>query len=80
MDTPSVCIYVLLLSLRQVVNGYVFFDWFAIPQITARTKGQNEDSDRSDAAKAVQSIPFYVEAGPAQGWHLDLLTCYSYLL
>ncbi|CAK9036714.1 unnamed protein product [Durusdinium trenchii] len=46
---------------EQVVNGYVFFDWFAIPQITARTKGQNEDSDRSDAAKAVQSIPFYVE-------------------
>lgn len=47
---------------RQLADGYVFFDWFAIPQITARAKGTNEDLTRSDAAKAVQSIPFYVEA------------------
>ena len=35
---------------------------FAIPQITARTDGVNEDATRSDAALAVQSIPAYVEA------------------
>ena len=35
---------------------------FAIPQITARTDGINEDTTRSDAARAVQSIPAYVEA------------------
>lgn len=46
---------------QQLAEGYVFFDWFAIPQITARAKGLNEDLTRSDAAKAVQSIPFYVE-------------------
>jgi len=46
---------------QQLADGYVFFDWFAIPQITARAKGTNEDLTRSDAAKAVQSIPFYVE-------------------
>ncbi|CAJ1355351.1 unnamed protein product [Effrenium voratum] len=36
---------------------------FAIPQITARTAGVNEEDTKSDAAKAVQSIPAYVEAG-----------------
>lgn len=35
---------------------------FAIPQITARTDGINENATKSDAAKAVQSIPAYVEA------------------
>lgn len=35
---------------------------FAIPQITARTDGINEDTARSEAALAVQSIPAYVEA------------------
>ena len=35
---------------------------FAIPQITARTDGINEDTTRSNAARAVQSIPAYVEA------------------
>ena len=35
---------------------------FAIPQITARKGGVNEDTTRSDAALAVQSIPAYVEA------------------
>lgn len=47
-------------------------DWFAIPQITARVGGVNEDLQRSDAAKAVQSIPGYVEvrcmAWPVEGW------------
>ena len=49
-------------SYEQVADGYLFLDWFAIPQITARTQGVNEDATRSDAALAVQSIPAYVEA------------------
>lgn len=47
---------------QQVLSGYIFLDWFAIPQITARVPGVNEDDTWSDAALAVQSIPFYVEA------------------
>lgn len=50
------------ISYGQVADGYLFLDWFAIPQITARTDGVNEDATRSDAALAVQSIPAYVEA------------------
>ena len=46
---------------EQVLDGYLFLDWFGIPQITARVEGVNEDTTRSDAALAVQSIPFYVE-------------------
>ncbi|OLP98573.1 hypothetical protein AK812_SmicGene18923 [Symbiodinium microadriaticum] len=46
---------------QQIAKGYLFFDWFAIPQITARTEGINEESTRSDAASAVKSIPAYVE-------------------
>ena len=49
-------------SYEQIADGYLFLDWFAIPQITARTEGVNEDATRSDAALAVQSIPAYVEA------------------
>ena len=41
-------------------------DWFAIPQITARVAGVNEDLQKSQAALAVQSIPGYVEA-PVMG-------------
>ena len=37
-------------------------DWFAIPQITSRAPGVNEDLLKTEAAKAVQSIPAYVEA------------------
>lgn len=48
-------------SYEQVADGYLFLDWFAIPQITARTDGVNDDATRSDAARAVQSIPAYVE-------------------
>jgi len=47
---------------QQLADGYLFFDWFAIPQITSRLPGVNEDVTRSEAAKAVQSIPAYVEA------------------
>ena len=59
----------------QVADGYLFLDWFAIPQITARTDGVNEDATRSDAALAVQSIPAYVEACDAWGWIPDMYVC-----
>ncbi|CAK9071054.1 unnamed protein product [Durusdinium trenchii] len=49
-------------TLQQIERGYLFIDWFAIPQITARLPGVNEESTRSSAALAVQSIPAYVEA------------------
>ncbi|CAE7218198.1 Ank3 [Symbiodinium sp. CCMP2456] len=48
-------------SCEEFANGYIFFDWFAIPQITARKQGVNENVTKSDAALAVQSIPAYVE-------------------
>lgn len=47
---------------RQLADGYLFLDWFAIPQITARLPGVNEETCRTEAAQAVQSIPAYVEA------------------
>ena len=47
---------------KQVETGFLFFDWFAIPQITARVEGVNEEDTKSDAARAVKSIPWYVEA------------------
>ncbi|CAE7865948.1 unnamed protein product [Symbiodinium necroappetens] len=46
---------------KQIASGYLFLDWFAIPQITARQAGVNEDVTRTDAALAVKSIPSYVE-------------------
>jgi len=46
---------------QQVETGFLFFDWFAIPQITARAEGVNEEVTKSDAARAVKSIPSYVE-------------------
>jgi len=49
-------------TMQRIGNGYLFLDWFAIPQITARKHGVNEEDTRSDAARAVQSIPAYVEA------------------
>ena len=45
----------------HIAEGFLFFDWFAIPQITARKDGVNEEATKSDAALAVQSIPAYVE-------------------
>ena len=48
-------------SYEQVADGYLFFDWFAIPQITQRVDGVNDDAAISDTARAVQSIPAYVE-------------------
>ena len=55
---------------KDVQNGFLFLDWFAIPQITARHEGVNEDLTRSHAALAVQSIPAYVEA-----WLGSILKC-----
>ncbi|CAE7562776.1 unnamed protein product [Symbiodinium pilosum] len=46
---------------RHIADGFVFFDWFSIPQITARQHGVNEETTKSEAALAVQSIPAYVE-------------------
>eukprot|EP00435_Cladocopium_sp_Y103_P038318 s2567_g10.t1 len=46
---------------KNVAEGYIFLDWFAIPQVTSRQEGVNEDSTRSKAALAVHSIPAYVE-------------------
>ena len=46
---------------RHIADGFIFFDWFSIPQITARKHGVNEETTKSDAALAVQSIPAYVE-------------------
>ena len=49
-------------STRQAVgDGYIFLDWYAIPQITSRVEGMNEETTKTDAALAVQSIPAYVE-------------------
>lgn len=47
---------------KEIQHGFLFLDWFAIPQITARHEGVNEAVTRSNAALAVQSIPAYVEA------------------
>ncbi|CAJ1334477.1 unnamed protein product [Effrenium voratum] len=47
---------------ERMANGYLFLDWFAIPQVTARIAGVNDADAKSDAALAVQSIPAYVEA------------------
>ncbi|CAE7699076.1 unnamed protein product, partial [Symbiodinium pilosum] len=46
---------------QHVAEGFLFFDWYAIPQITARQAGINEEATKTDAALAVQSIPAYVE-------------------
>ena len=29
-------------SCEEIANGYIFFDWFAIPQITARKQGPSD--------------------------------------
>ena len=49
-------------AIHCLATGFVFLDWFAIPQVTARAAGVNEAETKSCAARAVQSIPFYVEA------------------
>ncbi|OLP86114.1 hypothetical protein AK812_SmicGene32806 [Symbiodinium microadriaticum] len=49
-------------SYERVATGYLFLDWFAIPQLTERADGVNDDATVSDTARAVQSIPAYVES------------------
>mmetsp|Transcript_46082 Transcript_46082/g.109532 ORF Transcript_46082/g.109532 Transcript_46082/m.109532 type:complete len:588 (-) Transcript_46082:94-1857(-) len=49
-------------SYDRVATGYLFLDWFAIPQLTERADGVNDDATVSDTARAVQSIPAYVES------------------
>ena len=43
---------------RHIAEGFIFFDYFAIPQITARSQNIN-DEERTKLA--VRSIPAYVE-------------------
>lgn len=49
-------------STQRVADGYLFLDWFAIPQITERSDSVKDDASMSNTAQAVQSIPAYVEA------------------
>eukprot|EP00438_Fugacium_kawagutii_P035459 Skav216640 [mRNA] locus=scaffold1255:166518:167948:+ [translate_table: standard] len=60
-------------TIGQIGSGYLFLDWFAIPQITSRKHGVNEGITRSDAALAVQSIPAYVEADGASDLFVALV-------
>ena len=46
---------------EQVADGYLYLDWFSIPQITERIDGVNDGDAKSDTALAVESIPAYVE-------------------
>jgi len=50
---------------EELGKGYLFYDWFAIPQLTVRQPGVNEDVTKSEMARAVNSIPSYVEASNA---------------
>lgn len=52
-------------SADRLVDGYLWMDWFSIPQVRARAKGVDEEETKSDAAKAIQSIPAYVEVSTA---------------
>lgn len=46
---------------RQLIaQGYLWFDWFAIPQISVRKDGADPDME-SDVRKAVDSIPTFAE-------------------
>ena len=50
---------------RAIKEGALFFDWFAIPQLTSRMAGVNESAGgigelKNNAFLAVQSIPAYV--------------------
>jgi len=50
-----------IFSEDRLLNGYLWMDWFSIPQVRARARGIDEEETKSDAAKAIQSIPAYVE-------------------
>mmetsp|Transcript_54479 Transcript_54479/g.100750 ORF Transcript_54479/g.100750 Transcript_54479/m.100750 type:complete len:885 (+) Transcript_54479:144-2798(+) len=50
-------------ELAAISEGYVWLDWFGVPQLTVRVEGKNDDPQvASKAYRAVQSIPAYVEA------------------
>lgn len=46
---------------KQLQDGYIWFDWFSIPQISVRREGIDPDMG-SDVKSAVDSIPQYVDA------------------
>lgn len=48
-------------ELTRLRQGYIWFDWFSIPQITARLSGANHDHLDADVKNAVDSIPFYTQ-------------------
>jgi len=50
-------------ELAAISEGYIWLDWFGVPQLTVRVEGTNDDPQvASKAYRAVQSIPAYVEA------------------
>lgn len=48
-------------EVQRIHQGYIWFDWFSIPQISVRSSSSMEDI-LPDVQKAVESIPAYVEA------------------
>ena len=50
-------------SCEEIANGYIFFDWFAIPQITARKQGP------SDCVVTQRVREWKVHAGAAKAFH-----------
>lgn len=46
---------------KELRRGYVWLDWFSIPQIEVKEQGVEDEQMRGDVLLAVQSIPFYVE-------------------
>ncbi|CAK9011108.1 unnamed protein product [Durusdinium trenchii] len=50
---------------QELLNAYIWMDWFSIPQVRARARGIDEEETRTEASKAIQSIPAYVEVSSA---------------
>lgn len=48
-------------DIKRLKDGYIWFDWCAIPQITIRSASADPQTG-SDVQKAIESIPAYVEA------------------
>jgi len=47
---------------RSIAEGFVFLDWFSVPQVTSRMAGVNDTGASGDAYAAINSIPAYVES------------------
>ncbi|CAL1167854.1 unnamed protein product [Cladocopium goreaui] len=45
----------------RIRNGYVWFDWFSVPQIASREPDAGEHEFADDTCLCVKSIPSYVE-------------------